>query len=131
VVDLGAGDGRVVVIAAKKFGARAVGVEIDPIGCVFANGLIRLSGLAGRARVLHRDMFTFDVTGADVVVVYLLQGTNQRLKERLQKQLRDGARVVSHSFSMSGWAPIAIDDRKGIFVYEIGNTAQDVWTKLM
>jgi hypothetical protein len=65
------------------------------------------------------------------VVVYLLQGTNQRLKERLQKQLRDGARVVSHSFSMSGWAPIAIDDRKGIFVYEIGNTAQDVWTKLM
>jgi SAM-dependent methyltransferase len=131
VVDLGAGDGRVVILAALRFGARAIGVEIDPLRCVLANALIAIMGLRGRAKVVHGDMYRFDVSQADVVVVYLLQGTNQRLRDRLGSRLRAGSRVVSHSFSMSGWSPMALDDRRGIFLYEIGNTGQDVWTRFV
>ncbi len=131
VVDLGAGDGRIVIAAARLFKAQAVGVEIDPLRCILANALILLLGLRGRARVHYGNMMSFDVSDADVVTLYLLQGTNQALKERLAEQLRPGARIVSHSFSMSGWAPAAIDDDKGIFVYEVGNTGPEVRTRFV
>lgn len=131
VVDLGAGDGRVVILAAKLFGAQAVGVEIDPLRCLMANALIRVRGLHRQAHVYHGNLFDFDLTQADVVVLYLWQSTNQKLKARIDEQLRPGAKVVSHSFSMSGWTPVALDDTKGIFMYEIGNVAADVPTKFV
>jgi SAM-dependent methyltransferase len=129
VVDLGAGDGRVVILAARRFGAQATGVEIDPTRWFMANLRIWQTGLRGKASVRLGDMRTFDVSGADVVTLYLLQGTNQKLKERLQKSLMPGAKIVSHCFSMSGWTPVILDDRNGIFVYEIGNTGEDAITK--
>lgn len=122
VVDLGAGDGRIVIRAARRFGARAIGVEIDPLRCAIANGIIRLLGLRHQARVEYGNMFSLDVEQADVVTLYLLQGTNQRIKSLLGQQLRPGAKVVSHVFSFSGWTPVAIDESKRLFVYEIGNT---------
>jgi hypothetical protein len=98
---------------------------------LIANLLIRLLGLQGRAHVCFGNLYDFDLTGADTVTLYLLQGTNQRIKSRLSEQLRPGAKVVSHSFSMSNWAPVALDDDKGIFMYEIGNTDSNVQTRFV
>jgi tRNA A58 N-methylase Trm61 len=124
VVDLGAGDGRIVIAAALWFKARAVGVEIDPIRCTIANTLIRLLRLRARAHVQYGDLFEFDLADADVVTLYLWPSTNQRLRSRLLKQLRPGARVVSYRFAFYGWTPIAPDDRADneILVYEIGQS---------
>jgi SAM-dependent methyltransferase len=131
VVDLGAGDGRIVITAARRFGAQAVGVEIDPVRCLIANGLILLLGLRKRAHVYHANMRDFDLSDADVVTLYLLQGTNQSLKEQLVEQLRPGAKIVSRSFSLSGWVPVALDDTEMIFLYEVGNTGPDVRTEFV
>ncbi len=131
LVDLGAGDGRIVIVAARTFKAHAVGVEIDPLRCFIANSLIRVFRLRDAAHVYYGNMFTFDFHDVDVVCMYLLQDTNQRLKPRLAAQLKPGARVVSHSFSFKGWVPLAIDGKRGIFLYEIGNTGLDVSTRLV
>ncbi len=130
VIDLGAGDGRIVILAARKFKAKAAGVEIDPFRWMIANLWILIAGLRGKAEVRLGDLRRFPVAGADAVTLCLLQGTNQKLKETLAKSLRPGAKVVSHNYSMSGWTPIAIDTRFGIFVYEIGRTGEDTETKI-
>jgi SAM-dependent methyltransferase len=129
LIDLGAGDGRLVILAARIYKVRAVGVEIDPFRCLIANCGIILFGLRRRAEVRWGDFRGFSTTGADVVMLYLLQGTNQALKASLEKSLRPGAKIISHVFSMSGWTPVALDDRNGIFVYEIGRTGDDTQTK--
>jgi hypothetical protein len=85
--------------------------------------------LQGKAHVHWGNLHRFNFADADVVTVYLMQGTNQKLKDRLERNLRPGARVVSHLYSMSGWTPIALDDRRGIFVYEIGKTSGEIDTK--
>ena len=131
VVDLGAGDGRIVVRAARRFGALGIGVELDPLRWLVANLGIWVRGLEGRARVVHANMYNYDLSDADVVTLYLLQGTNQRIKERLAQQLRSGARVVSHAFSMEGWTPTIIDERRRLFVYEIGRTGPEVRTEFV
>jgi SAM-dependent methyltransferase len=130
VIDLGAGDGRIVILAARKYNALAEGVEIDPLRCLAANIWIRLLGIQQRARVRLGDLRRYPTAGADVVTLYLMQGTNQALKEKLAASLPPGARVVSHAFSMSGWTPAVIDERYGIFVYEIGRTGDDVRTRI-
>jgi SAM-dependent methyltransferase len=129
LMDLGAGDGRLVILAARKYKAIAIGVEIDPLRCLIASLGIILFGLRGRAKVHWGNFRKFSTDGADVVMLYLLQGTNQTLKASLEKSLRPGAKIVSHVFSMSGWTPVALDERHGIFVYEIGRTGDDILTK--
>ena len=129
VVDLGAGDGRIVILAARRFGARAVGVEIDPIRCLIANTAIRVLGLYPRARVVHGNIFDFGLAQADVVTLYLLQGTNERIQPYLSEQLCPGTKVVSHVYRFSEWTPVAIDKGRRIIVYEIGNTDPDVQTR--
>ncbi len=130
VVDLGAGDGRIVILAARKYRAMAIGVEIDPLRALIANLGILLLGVRSRAKVQWGDLRRFSVAGADAVVLVLLQGTNQSIKDNLQKTLRPGAKVVSHTYSMSGWTPVALDERHGIFVYEIGKTGEETETKI-
>jgi cyclopropane fatty-acyl-phospholipid synthase-like methyltransferase len=130
VVDLGAGDGRIVIAAALLFKAHAVGVEIDPIRCLLANTLIFLLGLRDRAHVYYGNMFEFDLVGADVVTLYLWPSTNQRFRQRLTEQLRPGAKVVSFKFTFYGWTPISPDGSKDIYLYEIGNTEPDMWAAL-
>jgi SAM-dependent methyltransferase len=134
VVDLGAGDGRIVIAAARRFGAHAVGVEIDPIRCAIANTLIRRLKLRGQARVQCGDLFEYDLADADVVTVYLWPSTNQRLRSRLLKQLRPGARIVSYKFPFYGWTPLDGPfthrgdghQRDDILVYEIGKSEPDL-----
>ena len=103
VVDLGAGDGRIVIAAARLPGVQAVGVEIDPIRWLIANALIMLLGLRDRARVHWGNMFDFDLSDADVVTLYLWRSTNRRLATRLAERLRPGVKVVSHHFPVANW----------------------------
>jgi protein-L-isoaspartate O-methyltransferase len=105
VYDLGSGDGRIVILAAQKFGARAVGVELNAELYEKSSERIRKLGLQDRAQIIHENMFEVNVRHATVVTLYLLTAVNERLRPRLERQLRSGARVVSHEFQVPGWQP--------------------------
>jgi SAM-dependent methyltransferase len=107
VYDLGCGDGRIVVAAAKR-GARAIGVDIDPQRIAEAQENAEKAGVADRVELRVEDLFRTDVRDATVVMLYLWPKVNLRLRPRLVEQLRPGARVVSHSHDMGTWTP----DRK-------------------
>lgn len=117
VFDLGSGDGRIVIIAAEKFGMHAVGVEYDKDLYVQSTERIRRMGLAERARIIHGDMLQQDYSPADLITVYLLPVANDKLRPILEKQLKKGARVVAHDFEVNGWQPdkteVIEDDGEG------------------
>jgi SAM-dependent methyltransferase len=122
VVDLGCGDGRIVVAAARDFGARAVGVEIDPFRVLWARLYALFAGVPRRARIVRGNMYTYDVRDSDVVILFLSATSNFKLQERLKKTLRAGARVVSYYHPMWGWEPDVIGEAKGgypIYVYRV------------
>jgi predicted RNA methylase len=105
VYDLGSGDGRIPVMAAQKYGARAVGIDIDPVRIREANERLKGAatsdpGIAGRVRFLNQDLFTSDISEATVVTLYLLPSLNIKLIPKLNKELKPGTRVVSHAFDM-------------------------------
>jgi cyclopropane fatty-acyl-phospholipid synthase-like methyltransferase len=106
VFDLGSGDGRIVILAAQKYGARGVGVEIDAGLVARARDLARDGGVADRVTFVHGDMFTTDISAADVVTLYLSATTNADLEPKLKRELRPGARIVSQQFPMPGWPPL-------------------------
>jgi SAM-dependent methyltransferase len=105
VYDLGSGDGRIVILAAQKFGAHAVGVELNSDLYEESSERIRKLGLQGRAQILHENMFEVNVRHATVVTLYLLTAVNERLRPMLATQLRSGTRIVSHDFQIPGWQP--------------------------
>jgi predicted RNA methylase len=125
VYDLGCGDGRVLVIAAQRFGARAVGVEISPKQVEAANENIRKHSLQEKCRVIQGDLMETDLREADIVTLYLLTSSNELIRPLLEKQLKPGARVVSHDFEMRGWKPARVEKvdayKRGhsIYVYEM------------
>ncbi len=105
VYDLGSGDGRVLITAAQRFRAKAVGIELSPKLVKAAERSIRDAGLADRCRVVQGDLLEADLSEADVVTIYLLTSSNERLRPNLEKYLKAGARVVSHDFEIRGWKP--------------------------
>lgn len=105
VYDLGSGDGRIVIMAAQKFGAEAVGVELDDDLCKESSARIVELGLEKRAKILHENMYKVSLRPATVVTLYLLTSVNDRLKPILERDLRPGARVVTHDFKVPGWEP--------------------------
>ncbi len=107
VYDLGAGDGKIAIAAAKKFGARSVGVEYNPEMARFAQCMVSAEGVSGRTKIINGDVFQTDFSDATVVTLYLLPELNLRLRPTLLK-MKPGTRVVSHSFLMDDWDP---DDR--------------------
>lgn len=105
VIDLGSGDGRIVLTAAKVFGARGLGVEIrEDLVRQSRQAAARL-GVDDQVRFVHQDLFDTDLSGADVVTIYLLPETVNRLKGKLLRELRSGTRVVSHDYPIEGWQP--------------------------
>jgi len=102
VYDLGAGDGKIAIAAAKKFGARAVGIEYNPEMARHAQGNAEKAGVAGRARIVQGDIFATDFSQATVVTMYLLPTLNMKLRPTILS-MRPGTRVVSHSFTMEDW----------------------------
>jgi SAM-dependent methyltransferase len=105
VVDLGSGDGRIVVAAAKQFGARALGVEIDRDLIAEAQEKARKAGVAGRTRFVARDFHEADLREATVLTLYLLPETNRKLLPKILAEMRPGARVVAHRFAVGDWPP--------------------------
>jgi len=118
VVDLGCGDGRIVVAAARAFDARATGVEIDPLRVLWGRLWILFAGVRGRARIVRENMYAFDVSDADVVILFLSATANFKLQERLRRELRPGSRIVSYYHPMWGWTPDEIGEaRDGYRIY--------------
>ena len=105
VYDLGSGDGRIVIIAAQKYGARGVGVEIDPALVTRARQNAREAGVDDRVTFLEADLFTADISKASVVTLYLSASVNRRLEPKLKQQLRPGSRIVAHQFRIGDWTP--------------------------
>ncbi len=119
VYDLGCGDGRVLVIAAGEFGARAVGVEIGPVQCAAAWLRATLAGMKDRVQIRWGDFYKADLKDADVVFAYLTSGQARRLEEHLASQLKPGVRVVTISFDLPDWQPAAYDRNNLIFLYQL------------
>ena len=114
VYDLGCGDGRTVIRAAKQFGARAVGIDIDPKRIEESRRNAREAGVEDRVAFFTGDLFEADLSEATVVTLYLLTKLNIQLRPKLWRELKPGARVVSHEFSMGDWEPektISVDGR--------------------
>jgi predicted RNA methylase len=108
LLDLGSGDGRVAIEAARRFGVRAAGVDIDPEQVRKGSEAARAAGVADRVSFRRGDLLDADVSSASVVTLYLLPEMNLRLRDRLRRQLRPGSRIISRSFDMGDWAPEAI-----------------------
>jgi len=122
VYDLGSGDGRIVIAAAKKYGATGVGFEIDPALVKKARENAAAAGVSNRVRFVTQDLFTADLSRASVVTLYLLQSINERLRPKLVRQLKPGARIVSHVFNMGPEWPAEKTmtvDRSRIFLWRI------------
>jgi tRNA G10 N-methylase Trm11 len=100
VYDLGCGDGAIVTMAAQKFGARAVGIDIDPQRVKEANERVQKAGVTDKVKILNADLFTSDIASATVVTLYLLQSLNIKLIPKLNSELKPGTRIVSQSFDM-------------------------------
>ncbi len=117
VYDLGCGDGRIVITAAQKYGARGVGIDIDPERVAEATENVRKAGVADRVKIIRGDLFEADISPATVVTLYLLTELNLKLRPKLLRDLNPGTRVVSHAFAMGDWKPERTADVSGTMVY--------------
>ena len=109
VVDLGSGDGRLVVTAAKQFGARGIGVDIDPARIAEGRANAKQAGVESLVEFRQQDALQADISQATVVTLYLLSSSNVKLRPRLLSQLKPGARIVSHQFGMGDWPPDKVE----------------------
>jgi len=122
LIDLGCGDGRILVAAVERYKAKAIGVEISPALVQQATTRIQREGLTEQAKVIQGDLLQADLTGADIVTIYLESSLNRQLRPRLEKFLKPGARVVSHDYAIPGWKPTRVDKSDGrhlVYLYEM------------
>jgi ribosomal protein L11 methylase PrmA len=117
VYDLGCGDGRIPVTAAKKYGARGIGIDIDPQRIKEANENVAKNNVGDRVKIVQGDLFEQDLSQATVVTLYLLPSLNVKLMPKLMKELKPGTRIVSHAFDMGDWKPEKELDVEGRKVY--------------
>ena len=118
VYDLGCGDGRILITVARQFGARAIGIEIDPLRYLWSQIRIHLLGLRSQVRIEYGNFFTHDLSKADVVTCYLLQGTNNKLAEKLNRELSPGARIVSSVYTFPSLSLIHKNKKFKLFLYK-------------
>jgi hypothetical protein len=112
VYDLGSGDGRIVVTAAKKYGVKAVGFEIDPQRIKESHENIKKAGVAHLVEIRQQDIRTVDLSPATVLTMYLLPEVNLMIRPNIWKMMRPGSRVVSHDFDMGDWSPVKTENVK-------------------
>lgn len=129
--DLGAGDGRVLMIAARDFGAKAVGVEIGPIQCALIWLRASASGLSNQIKVRWSNFYKTTLQDADVVFVYATSKEIRKLASHLEQQMKKGSRLVSISADVPHWEPTTIDERDLIFIYEMPPTEGSVTTYML
>lgn len=117
IYDLGSGDGRIVITAATRYGARGVGVDIDPERIAEARTNAETAGVSDRVKFVEGDLFEVDLSDATVVTLYLLNSLNRKLRPKLLEELRPGTPVVSHAFDMGEWTPDTSLSVEGKMVY--------------
>jgi SAM-dependent methyltransferase len=117
VIDLGSGDGRIPVLAAEKYGARALGVDLNPERVAEANERAEEAGVTDKVEFKEQDLFETDISEADVLTMYLLQSVNEKLRPVILKEMRPGTRVVSHAFNMGPWEPVHSESLDGRSIY--------------
>lgn len=122
VYDLGSGDGRIVIDAAKKYNARAVGMEADPLRVFWSRLIIMIYGLRSNAKIVWGNFFNQNISEATVVTLFLSDTANQKLKPKFQRELKPGTRVVSYVWMFNGWEPVKADKTDEIYVYVIGQS---------
>ena len=123
VYDLGSGDGRIVILAAQKYGARGVGIELDPKLVEISRQVAREAQVADRVEFIRGDLFAADISKATVVTLFLSPSVNNELEPKLRRELRPGTRIVSHQFLIGKWAPEATvhakDDGTDLFLWRV------------
>ena len=123
VYDLGSGDGRIVILAAQQYGARGVGIEIQPHLVETSRQVAREGAVEGRVTIIEGDFFTTDISPATVVMMWLSRSVNARLEPKLRRELRPGTRIVSHQFPIGNWSPDLIEhadyDGTDLFLWTI------------
>lgn len=129
--DLGAGDGRVLLIAARDFGAHAVGLEIGPIQCALIWLRVTAAGFGNQIQVRWENFYKANLGDADVVFVYATSEEIARLAPHLEREMKNGSRLISISADFSEWEPTVVDDRDLIFIYEMPPTSGSVTTYMM
>jgi precorrin-6B methylase 2 len=124
LMDLGSGDGRILIAAAEKYKAKAIGVEISAKLVASTNLRIQQAKLSDQVKVIQGDVLKTDLNGADVVIMYLNSQFNLELRPKLEKSLKPGARVISHDYSIPGWKAARVERIEGrqghvVYLYEI------------
>ena len=117
VFDLGSGDGRIVIMAAEKFSARGVGIELDEKLVEESRAAVAAKGLEDEVRIVHADAFDVDLRPADVVTLYVGSAVLERLRAHMEQTMRSGTRVVSHQHEIPGWRPSQVLDLERVFLY--------------
>jgi cyclopropane fatty-acyl-phospholipid synthase-like methyltransferase len=117
IYDLGSGDGRIPITAAKVYGARAIGIDIDPVRISEANANARAAGVTDKVKFLNQDLFATNISEATVVTLYLLPQLNVKLIPKFMKELKPGTRIVSHAFDMGDWKPEQTQNIDGRTIY--------------
>ena len=126
VYDLGCGDGRILIVAAREFGAHSVGIELDPLRYLWCKVLVRILKLEDQVKVVYGDFFKQDLSDADVITLFLQFSTNDLLSLKLVDELVPVTRVVSHVSTFTGWSPIRIDEENRLYLYEAGKFLGDI-----
>jgi precorrin-6B methylase 2 len=119
VYDLGSGDGRIVIEAAREYQALGVGVEADPLRVILSRLKIIRWGLQHQVKIIWGNLFHQNLSPATVVVLFLWGRTNEKLKDKLQEELKPGTRVVSYVWKFKGWKPVKVDEKEDIYLYII------------
>ena len=117
IYDLGSGDGRIPVTAAQRYGARGIGIEIDPELVQEANQNAKTAGVSDRVQFRQQDLFQTDMSEATVVTLYLLTENNLKLRPKLLQELKPGTRIVSHNYGMGDWKPDRVEQVDGRTIY--------------
>jgi SAM-dependent methyltransferase len=130
VIDLGSGDGRIAIAAAKDFGARALGIDIDPRRISEANENATKAGVTGRVTFRQQNLFETPINDANVITMYLLTSVNLQLRPRLLDELRPGTRLVSHAFAMGDWKPDAHErvENRDVYLWVVPAKVAGQWT---
>ncbi|MHA2024464.1 MAG: SAM-dependent methyltransferase [Candidatus Thorarchaeota archaeon] len=115
--DLGSGDGRILVLAAKEFGAQSIGIEIDPLRIMWSRFSIRRNNVSKKARVIRGNFFNISVSNATVVSLYQGYVINKKIRDKLVEELKPGTRVVSYRFILDGWTPVKTNEEESIYLY--------------
>jgi len=120
VYDLGSGDGRIALVASADFGAKSVGIEINPFLHFMSKIRKAILHIGDEALLMRGNFFKASVEDADVVAVYLSPWGNRKLKKKLERELRPGARVITYKWKFEGWKPVDADERYRIWLYRVG-----------